>query len=660
MPAWLLEHRLDAALYLVVSLLTVFGIRRLVGSLPASPRLRLCYHLSVLGVLLAAVPLAELAGQLERDRLQALVAGMAPTYAHEMERLGIADVDLQTPPDDPTYLRLIRAQIDWLRLNPAIADVYTFVQRDDGQVALLVDSETDYDRDGRFDHDREARTAIGEVYDEVNPALERAFAGAASFCADPVTDRWGTWVSAFEPLRRADGSQCGVLGVDYPAEAWVASILRARGAVLAMAFLLVLVLAAGRSVFMLALGRARAATEAVARQRFLAHMSHEIRTPMTAILGHADLLGDSAADEHERREGVEIIRRSGRHLLGVLDDILDLAKIESGHVTAAPRPAALGELLDDVAAMHSQNARQKGLRLEVRAAPGTPAAVWTDARLLRQVLLNLVGNAVKFTDRGAVTLSARRSESERGPRLELAVTDTGPGIAAADQHRLFEPFVQGDAGLDRAHGGTGLGLSISRRIAAALEGTLTLRSAPGQGSTFVVDLPCHEAPVPSPTEAAPQRSPLPSPPAVADRAPAAAPDTSSAARDEPAAPRVLVVDDGADNRLLLRTMLVRHGFVVDTVDDGQSCLERLLGGAPAPDLVLMDVQMPRLDGQETTRRLRAAGFDRPILAVTAYAMAEDRELCLQAGYDDHVAKPIDREHLLQTIERLLRRAPPLT
>ncbi len=634
----LLAWRLDTLLMLCVSIAIVAIARRLVGRNPEPSALRALHRAALLLLPIAGAIGADLAGHTEQARLQQLVEGFAPTYAQVMAELGCTDLTVDVAPDDPRYLRLIDAQKRWLAVNPAVADIYTFVKQADGTLVLFVDSETDYDGNGIYDGEREQRTTPGEAYDPT-PEIEAAFAGQASFEATPCTDRWGTWVTALVPIRRADGSVHSVLGVDYPAEHWVTSILTMRAAVLVVALLLLTLVVIAHSLFLAGIGKARALAETRARQQFLAHMSHEIRTPMTAILGHADLLADEDAATPERRRCVATIRRSGQHLMSVLDDILDLAKLEAGIQPVRLDAVALAELVGEVLDLHTANARHKGLDLHADLGAELPSRITTDPRMMRQILINLVGNAVKFTTAGRIEVAVHLAARADGTRLVCDVSDSGPGIAPADQKRLFQSFVQGEAGLGRSHGGTGLGLSLSRRMARQLGGDITVHSRLGLGSTFTLDLPC--------TPAADR--------AIAPEAAAPAPTPAPLAQ---VSGRLLVVDDGPDNRALLAAVLKKSGYDVECVPDGEQCLDRLAGDGPPPDLILMDVQMPGLDGHETTRRLRRQGYRGPIVAVTAHALPEDRALCIEAGCSDYVSKPIDRHLLLTAIQRHLTSAPP--
>ncbi len=385
------------------------------------------------------------------------------------------------------------------------------------------------------------------------------------------------------------------------------------------------------------------------KSEFLANMSHEIRTPMTAILGFAEELELELASHPTRdpaRSALDTIRRNGEHLLTLINGILDLSKIEAGRfevVRAGFSPLAL---VADVVRLLGPRAREKRLALEARCDGPVPETIKSDAVLLRQILINLVGNAVKFTASGSerVVVRLAATGSSAGHSLEFAVEDTGPGLDREQQRIVFEPFTQAQSGATREHNGTGLGLSLSRRLAQLLSGDVDVESQPGRGSRFRVRVAT------GPLEGV--RMCLPH---EFDALVAAPPLRLSSA---PAAlrGRVLVAEDGEDNQRLLRAILTRAGLAVEGAVNGALASERALAawelGEPF-DVVLMDMQMPVLDGYEATRRLREAGYPGAIIALTAHAMSGDREKCLQAGCDDYATKPVVRGELLGRIEAAL-------
>ncbi|MCY2961164.1 MAG: ATP-binding protein [Planctomycetota bacterium] len=372
--------------------------------------------------------------------------------------------------------------------------------------------------------------------------------------------------------------------------------------------------------------RDAAAAASRAKGEFLANMSHEIRTPMTAMLGFAELLLQDDLPAAERHEHLRTILRNGEHLLSLINDILDLSRIEAGRMAVEATACSPRTIVEEVVGLLGIRAQAKGIRFEVCVAPDVPPNVLADPVRLRQILMNLAGNAIKFTDAGGVILSVR---VEAGPTLAFEIEDSGPGIPADRLGSLFQPFEQGDGSVTRRFGGTGLGLVISRRLAGLLGGTIDATSAPGSGSCFTLRLPMAVTGIASaPIEPRPA---LPSGPRLG------AP---------PEGGRVLVVDDGRDNRRLVSAHLLRAGYEVELACDGQQAVDRALAGGPGIDIVLMDMQMPVLDGYSATRELRDRGCEIPILAITAHAMTGDRERCLEAGCDGHLTKPIATTELL--------------
>jgi two-component system CheB/CheR fusion protein len=375
-----------------------------------------------------------------------------------------------------------------------------------------------------------------------------------------------------------------------------------------------------------------------AKSEFLANMSHEIRSPMTAIIGYIDLL---TAPSDEDRDRIETIRRNSQFLLSLLNDILDLSKIESGrleveHVDFSPRV-----MIDDVVRLMQVRAKENNLEFEREFATATPRLVRGDAVRVRQILINLVGNAIKFTKQGSVTIVIRFDKSNS--ELAFEVHDTGIGIDAGKIEQMFQPFEQADASIVRQYGGSGLGLAISRRLAGLLGGRITVTSELGAGSQFTLHLP-----VPDHDELELE------PPPTKTLRPRTAIDTSAG---EQLDMRVLIVDDRRDIRLLVQQMIEKSGGETVVCENGQQAIERLNIGNPIEqkfDVVVMDMQMPVLDGINAVRKLRASGYDRPIIALTANAMSTDRQACLDAGYTDYLDKPIEKARLLKMLRKYNR------
>ncbi|TXN22463.1 ATP-binding protein [Methylobacterium sp. WL9] len=441
--------------------------------------------------------------------------------------------------------------------------------------------------------------------------------------ADTGEVRWARIVSA--PRELSDGSLIwdGIL-IDVTEQKCTSEALRELNATLAQRV-------AARTQEADA-ARQEAEAASLAKSDFLASMSHEIRTPLNGILGYTDLLLEHAALDLGLRRYGERIRSAGSALLTIVDDILDFSTVEAGRIALSPAPLALDRLAEEAAAIVRLSAELKGLALRVEAAPGLPAFVLGDRDRLRQVLLNLLNNAVKFTASGSVVLAIDATRIAGAARLRFAVRDTGIGIPAAKQHLLFARFSQIDGTIRREFGGTGLGLAISKRLVELMGGTIGLDSEVGRGATFwfEVALPLAE--------------------------PASAPAQVLAPQPPPGRRRLLLVEDVVLNQELAHAVLTRAGHAVDVVSGGA---EAIAAVQQKPyDLVLMDIQMPGMDGITATRLIRALDHPAsalPIVAMTANVLPQQIARYRAAGMQDHVGKPFERAALLATIERWARR-----
>ncbi|MBN1489548.1 MAG: response regulator, partial [Phycisphaerae bacterium] len=397
------------------------------------------------------------------------------------------------------------------------------------------------------------------------------------------------------------------------------------------------------------LHRAKEAAEAANRSKseFLANMSHEIRTPMTAILGFADVLLEHGNIDHappERVEAAQTIKRNGEYLLNIINDILDLSKIEADKMTVERVRCSPHHIVTEVAALIRVRADAKWLTFDVESVGSIPETIETDPTRLRQILINVVGNAIKFTDAGSVRLTLQCVSNTPEPCLQFDVIDTGLGMSDEQLAQLFQPFTQADVSTTRKFGGTGLGLTISRRLAQMLGGDVTvMETRPGAGTHFRITVttgPLDEVQM------------LDGPSFVADTAePAPEPAVGEGTLVLQGC-RILLVEDGPDNQRLIAHLLKKAGATVTVAGNGKAGVDVALAArneAMAFHVILMDMQMPVMDGYQATETLRQKGFAGPIIALTAHAMEGDREGCLEVGCNAYVAKPINRQELIETI-----------
>lgn len=626
--------------------------------------------------------------QQQRESVRSMLQGYVPLFARGLETRGHSKLDWSTPADDPHYRHLLKTQEMWIHTLPAVENIYTLRRDDFGHLRYLVDSASGRTVDGEPES-----TPLGDLCFEELPAMHTALLGETVFDERRAGDRWRAIISAFEPLYDDQGNIDGLLGVDFRAAEYHWQLQLARGLPLIVAAILQAVLLLSMAAFLglmrrsqqqqaaqaelessnnellriqrelemhagqlteqnvaLTLARHKAEEAVKIKSEFLANMSHELRTPLTAILGYADLLHSTLdpASTERRDENFDPLRalntvqRNGQHLLELINDVLDFSKLEAHKVSIERTQIPSQQIVSEIVSLLRIRARDKGLSLSVQYQNPIPQTIRTDALRLRQILTNLVGNAIKFTERGSVKILVRYAEATLPePTMIFEIADTGIGLEAAQLQKLFREFSQIDGTLTRKYGGTGLGLAISKRLAYMLGGDIHVSSTPGRGSRFTLHIAAgrldHVPMINAPCEGESEEVTL---------------TPASVVLQHQLAGHVLVAEDGPDNQRLINLILGRAGLSVTLAEDGEQAFAMIQACEAAGrsiDLVLTDMQMPVMDGYSLATRLRENGFRKPIIALTAHALSDDREKCLAAGCNDYTCKPIQRGQLLEKI-----------
>ena len=585
-----------------------------------------------------------------------------------------------TPEDDPGFMHIAEVLDFPVGANIFVSYVYTMRFVDDKSVQFIVSPISDANHNGFIDPQEEPNN-IGELFPAtpLTQYIRERKSRAMSFT--PIIDRWGQWFCIAEPLWTPEGTLDGILAMDfnvnlvqqqmfseriYPLYLLVFVTFSYLGTVLFINYLQI----RARTISRLAdelqdavakLTNAKKVSEQALQTKtlFLTNMSHEFRTPLNAMLGFTEILAQHTlkCTAEERRglcaEAVKQMRESGKDLLELINNILGVAAMDG---TQAPRlrfaPVHLYGLIIEVADMMRTRAEYKSLTLSVFESKSTPEWIQSDAAHIRQVLILLVDNAIKFTSEGSISIRygvVPEQEASDPPMVYVSVDDTGIGIEPDYLKSLFKPFSQSDSSLTRKYGGAGIGLSVAKHSADILQGHISVESQPGQGSTFTFIFPGRTA-EPTPLE----RSRIQSTIVLMESAPAQIESQQPPEVRQPLTGcRILYAEDTKVNQIVIAAQLTKFGAAVETADNGQIGIEKIEGaetrGVPF-DVILMDMQMPVLDGYEATRYLRTKGYRKPIIAVTAHALPGDREKTLEAGCTEYVTKPVDFPRLVGMIK----------
>ena len=591
-----------------------------------------------------------------------------------------------TPLDNPVYERITQILVEAAKTIPDIASVYTMRDYSDEDYVFIVSPAMDVNNDGEIDPESERLAPIGETYPMAYFAPVPPGIREVVITDEAVEDDWGILYSAVITLYRPDGTREGYVGVDYPVEAWQRNVRQTQiiysiflVVVFAMYFFgivqmtrLRLISAEERAVASslhntvaeLTEAKKAARIAALAKGHFLTNMSHEIRTPMNAVLGFAEILGRRLLDccppdqIEDNSQIIEMIDKSGGYLLTVINDILDISKVgadqvELDWVSTEPR-----KIIEDVHKVISLQLKEKPhVRFHSEIDQSVPKCVYSDPTRLRQILGIICGNAIKFSEKGTIRFNCRLLTFKNTPEkieevrraygqkvntslftigspitlLQFVVQDEGIGISEAFMPRLFQPFTQADVSSTRKYGGTGLGLAIAKHLAESMGGDIAVQSEEGVGSTFYVTFA---------VEVIHQRAD-----AVSFSGVVLLRDAEKPLSDM----NILIVEDGKVNQIVLTTVLQEAGATIQIAENGKLGIEAVDSSEKGFDVILMDMQMPVMDGYEATTRLRESGFNNPIIAVTAHALSGDMEKTFQVGCNDYMSKPVDRDKLIDTI-----------
>ena len=611
----------------------------------------------------------------QQEKLFEIAKSMAMTISY----MGHEKITLETTEDDRLYIEISRLMEQWICEIPSVASVYTLRKNDLGEFIFIVDPGQDRDNNGRLDGEGDKGNGIGEVYEtkiEDVPEFVEAFEGKSGFNGIPVKDAFGTWITATEPIFDSGGKLNAIMGIDFSAQSWLTEINRSRfwPIIFFMSFLIFFFVVQffliqnhraeeqlrtntvnlEKTVSELIEANRKADAAVKAKGDFLANMSHEIRTPMNAILGFVDIAGRKLLQRclpeelQQCNDMLRLISSSGNDLLTIISDILDFSKAEADNtqINLENIPISLRRMVENIRlTMQERLSDKPNVELIFEPVGSFPEKILGDPTRIRQILNNLIGNAIKFTTEGSVKvryglcseyLQQHQNTDPKSQYFYFDVSDTGIGINEEGISRLFQPFSQADSSLTRRFGGTGLGLAISKRLAMMMGGDITVTSEPGKGSTFRFTFNAIE--YFGNTEDT-----------TVEKAEYVAPENPNARLENC---RILAVEDGRVNQIVISAQISESGATIELADNGQIALDMIEAAEKANkpfDVILMDMQMPVMDGYEATKTLRQRGFTKPIIALTAHALSGDCEKTLEVGCNDYMSKPIDFQKLISKI-----------
>ncbi|MDR1963849.1 MAG: response regulator [Planctomycetaceae bacterium] len=639
-----------------------------------------------------------------------MLLGMTRSFAAATETMGHAKISPETSPNDPVYRQILNLHAEWCRDIPIVAYIYTLRRRNDKTNAVywIVSCESDINRDNKIEGHTEVGENLYQPYNEWFEIYQKGFDGNITLDENVTSTQYGTtFVTAVAPLRDPENPEYveAILGVDFRVDKWdqmVGQIRLTTSQSLILLLVLYLISIYLIAILQRAVSRltetnrelvtAKKAADAATRAKndFLANMSHEIRTPMNALVGFTDILmqrfvQNCEPQERENSEGIlEIIRKSSRDLLTIINDILDFSRIEANLLQIESVPLSIKQVIEDIWQMEKSNITEKHLNFSVKYKEPIPELILGDPTRLRQILIYLIDNAIKFTEKGKIEVHCETflpSDSASSPTLsktttdwqqsypesmilQISVIDTGIGISPEQMRHLFQPFTQVDNSSTRKFGGTGLGLSISKRLAQLMDGNIAVKSELNVGSVFTLTLHVY---LPSKHESNVFREKQQSEESRVNLFPqpdleVAQPVKTVAPEQEPPQDRplknarILLVEDMVINQVVISTQLRNAGAKVEIAGNGELGIQKVtqdIDNGLFFDIILMDMQMPVMDGYDATALLRSQGYNRPIIAITAHALTGDREKTIEAGCDDYISKPVDRKILIETVKKYL-------